>query len=50
MPGRMGNDKLTVKNLVIAYIDTENNLIGVKGAVPGPKKGIVTVVRTEGKE
>ena len=47
MPGRMGRDKVTVKNLVIAYIDKENNLIGVKGAVPGPRKGIVTV---EGKE
>ena len=47
MPGRMGHDTVTVKNLVVAYIDVENNLIGLKGAVPGPKKGIVTV---EGKE
>ena len=47
MPGRMGHDKVTVKNLVVAYIDVENNLIGLKGAVPGPRKGIVTV---EGKE
>ena len=47
MPGRMGHDTVTVKNLVVAYVDVENNLIGVKGAVPGPKKGIVTV---EGKE
>ncbi len=47
MPGRMGHDQVTVKNLVVAFIDAENNLIGVKGAVPGPKKGIVTV---EGKE
>ena len=47
MPGRMGHDQVTVKNLVVAYIDTENNLIGLKGAVPGPKKGIVTI---EGKE
>lgn len=47
MPGRMGHDQVTVKNLVVAYIDKENNLIGVKGAVPGPKKGIVTI---EGKE
>ena len=47
MPGRMGHDQVTVKNLVVAYIDKENNLIGVKGAVPGPNKGIVTV---EGKE
>ena len=47
MPGRMGHDQVTVKNLVVAYIDKENNLLGLKGAVPGPKKGIVTV---EGKE
>ncbi len=47
MPGRMGHDQVTVKNLVVAYIDKENNLLGVKGAVPGPAKGIVTV---EGKE
>ena len=49
MPGRMGHDQVTVKNLVVAYIDAENNLIGLKGAVPGPKKGIVTVI-AEGKE
>ena len=47
MPGRMGHDQITVKNLVVAYIDKENNLLGLKGAVPGPKKGIVTV---EGKD
>ena len=47
MPGRMGHDQVTVKNLVVAYIDVENNLIGLKGAVPGPKKGIVSL---EGKE
>lgn len=47
MPGRMGYDQVTVKNLVVAYIDKANNLIGLKGAVPGPKKGIVTI---EGKE
>ena len=47
MPGRMGHDQVTVKNLVVAYIDKEHNLLGLKGAVPGPKKGIVTV---EGKE
>ena len=47
MPGRMGHDQVTVKNLVVAYIDKENNLIGLKGAVPGPKKGIITI---EGKE
>ena len=47
MPGRMGHDQVTVKNLVVSYIDKDNNILGVKGAVPGPNKGIVTV---EGKE
>lgn len=47
MPGRMGHDRVTVKNLVVSYIDAENNLIGLKGAVPGPNKGLVMV---EGKE
>ena len=47
MPGRMGHDQVTVKNLVVAYIDKENNLLGLKGAVPGPKKGLIVV---EGKE
>ena len=47
MPGRMGHDRVTVKNLVVAYIDKENNLLGLKGAVPGPKKGLIVV---EGKE
>ena len=47
MPGRMGHEQVTVKNLVVAYIDVENNLIGLKGAVPGPRKGIISV---EGKE
>ncbi len=47
MPGRMGHDTVTVKNLVVAFIDKENNLLGLKGAVPGPNKGLITV---EGKE
>lgn len=47
MPGRMGHDQVTVKNLVVSYIDADRNLIGLKGAVPGPKKGIVSV---EGKD
>ena len=41
MPGRMGHEQVTVKNLEVAYIDAANNLIGLKGAVPGPKKGVV---------
>ena len=47
MPGRMGHDTVTVKNLVVAFIDAENNLLGLKGAVPGPNKSLITV---EGKE
>ena len=43
MAGRMGAERVTVKNLVVAYIDIESNLIGLKGAVPGPKKGTVMI-------
>ena len=43
MPGRMGHDTVTVKNLVVAYVDAEKGLLGLKGAVPGPRKGIVMV-------
>lgn len=43
MPGRMGHDQVTVKNLTVAYVDAENNVIGLKGAVPGPRKGIVMI-------
>ena len=43
MAGRMGHDQVTVKNLVVTYIDIENNLIGLRGAVPGPKKGLIVI-------
>ena len=43
MPGQMGNKQITVQNLEVVKIDAENNLILVKGAVPGPKKCLVTV-------
>jgi large subunit ribosomal protein L3 len=43
MAGRMGHDRVTVKNLVVAYVDLENNLIGLRGAVPGPKKGLIVI-------
>ena len=43
MPGRMGHDQVTVKNLRVAYISVEDNLIGVKGAVPGPRKGLIVL-------
>jgi large subunit ribosomal protein L3 len=43
MAGRMGHEQVTVKNLIVSYIDVENNLIGLKGAVPGPKKGLIVI-------
>lgn len=43
MAGRMGGDRVTVKNLEVAYLDLENNLIGLKGAVPGPRKSLIIV-------
>lgn len=43
MAGHMGNEQVTVKNLKIALVDTELNVIGVIGAVPGPRKSIVVV-------
>lgn len=43
MAGQMGNVNTTVKNLKIALVDTERNVIGVYGAVPGPRKGIILV-------
>ena len=49
MAGRMGHDQVTVKNLVVSYIDADNNLIGLKGAVPGPKKGLIVIDVAGGK-
>ena len=43
MAGRMGHERVTVKNLEVAYVDATNNLIGLKGAVPGPRKGLVVI-------
>ncbi len=43
MAGRMGHDQVTVKNLIVSYIDLESNLIGLRGAVPGPKKGLIVI-------
>lgn len=43
MAGQMGHEQVTVKNLKIALVDTELNIIGVSGAVPGPRKGIVLI-------
>ena len=46
MPGHMGSEQVTVQNLEIVRVDTENNLLLVKGAVPGPKKSLVTIKET----
>ena len=43
MAGRMGNDRVTVQNLRIVQIDTERNLIVVRGAVPGAANSLITV-------
>lgn len=46
MMGRMGNERVTVQNLEIVRVDAENNFLLVKGAVPGPKNGLVRVRAT----
>ena len=46
MPGHMGHKQITIQNLEIVKVDVENNLILVKGAVPGPKKSLVTLKET----
>ena len=46
MPGQMGHVQVTVQNLEIIRVDAEKNLILVKGAVPGPKKSLVTIKET----
>ncbi len=46
MPGQMGGVQVTIQNLEIVKVDAEKNLILVKGAVPGPKKCLVTLKNT----
>lgn len=43
MAGHMGAEQVTVQNLRVAYLSPEDNLIGVKGAIPGPKKGTIVI-------
>ncbi|MCI9645758.1 MAG: 50S ribosomal protein L3 [Lachnospiraceae bacterium] len=43
MPGHMGAVRVTVQNLEVVRVDTENNLLLIKGSVPGPKKSLVTI-------
>lgn len=46
MAGHYGHETVTVQNLTVAKVDAENNLIAIKGAVPGPKGGIVVIADT----
>ena len=45
MAGRMGNDKVSLKNLEVVRVEKDNNLLFVKGAVPGAKQGIVYIAK-----
>ena len=46
MPGHMGSKKVTIKNLEVVRVDADKNLLLIKGAVPGPKKALVTIKET----
>jgi large subunit ribosomal protein L3 len=46
MPGHMGNKRVTSQNLKVVLVDAERNLIGVRGAVPGPKGGLLVIKET----
>ncbi len=43
LAGHLGCERVTIQNLVVAKIDADNNLIAIKGAIPGPKGGIVVI-------
>ncbi|MCI8891197.1 MAG: 50S ribosomal protein L3 [Eubacterium sp.] len=43
MPGHMGAEQVTVQNLEVVKVDAENNLLLIKGSVPGPKKSLITI-------
>ncbi len=47
MAGRMGNQRVTVKNLAVAKIDPEKNALYVKGALPGAKKSLIVIKKVE---
>jgi large subunit ribosomal protein L3 len=49
LPGQMGSKRHTVVGLSVVRVDSENNLLYVKGAVPGPLEGIVLVKKQGGK-
>ncbi len=46
LPGRMGGERVTVQCLTVARVDAERNLILIKGAIPGPKNGLVLIKNT----
>ena len=46
MPGQYGNERVTIQNLEIVKVDTARNVLLIKGAIPGPKGGIITVSNT----
>lgn len=46
MGGRMGNERVTVQNLEIVRVDADNNLLLIKGAIPGPRKSLVSIKQT----
>jgi len=45
MAGRMGGDRITVKNLEVVEVDKENNLIAIKGAIPG-RRGTLVMIKS----
>ena len=47
MPGRMGGCRTTIKGLTIGLVDEKRRVIGIKGAVPGPRKGLVMIRKVE---
>ncbi|MDQ5983936.1 MAG: 50S ribosomal protein L3 [Eubacteriales bacterium SKADARSKE-1] len=47
LPGHLGAERVTVQNLQVAKVDNENNLIAIKGAVPGPNGGIVMICESK---
>jgi large subunit ribosomal protein L3 len=43
MPGHMGNEKITLKKVKVEYLDSKNNVIGLRGSIPGPNKGVIFI-------
>ena len=46
LPGQMGHERVTVQRLTVVKVDTDRNLILIKGAIPGPKKGFIVIKNT----